>query len=187
MPAADAINLNANTNYKTTVTLYGTWFEEIVDKASGKSENGSGKSVNSSDLNEAAAKARFHGRHREFISHRTLFNMPLVNISLGVDPATGRTSVAKGLIAIGKRAAGIVSIGQFSTGYVSLGQFSAGRVISIGQFSIAPISVGQFGFGAAVVGQMGMAIFGVFQTGIVTHAGIGQSILHLGQLLKNLF
>ena len=103
----------------------------------------------------------------EYKSKTTIFGLPLVHIATGIDPATGKKRVAKGIIAIGDVAVGVlalggVTLGCFSLGGVSLGVFSLGGlalglVLATGGCAVAGI----FAFGGLAIGSIalgGMAI-----------------------------
>jgi predicted Ser/Thr protein kinase len=103
----------------------------------------------------------------EYKSKTTIFGLPLVHIATGIDPATGKKRIAKGIIAIGDVAVGVlavggVTLGCFSLGGVSLGVFSLGGlalglVLATGGCAVAGI----FAFGGLAIGSIalgGMAI-----------------------------
>jgi hypothetical protein len=121
-------------------------------------------------------------KYREFTSHRTMFDRPLISYVSGIDPETLKRPTARGIIAVGPKAIGTIAIGQFAAGSITIGQFCAARFLAVGQFCVAPLSVGQFAIGGAIVAQMGVAVYGIVQSGIVTHNGIGQNLVKLAQL-----
>jgi len=49
----------------------------------------------------------------EFRSKAEIFGLPIIHISNGIDPLTGRFIVARGLIALGDIAIGGIAIGEF--------------------------------------------------------------------------
>lgn len=122
-------------------------------------------------------------KYRQYSSHIMVGEKPLVSITSGISPETGKMAVADGFVAIGQRAKGFVAIGQFASGYVSVGQFVTARVLGIGQFCVAPLGIGQFTLAVAAIGQMGIAGTGIFQSAITFFGGLGQSILDLSQYL----
>ena len=104
----------------------------------------------------------------EYTSHRKVGNWPLVHITLGRSPETGRRKVAKGIIAIGRIAFGVLPIGQLAIGLFPIGQLALGLCFALGQ--------GAFSLGAAL-GQVAVApVFAVGQIA-VAYAAIGQLAL----------
>lgn len=116
----------------------------------------------------------------EFTSHRELLGLPLLHYTRGRCPETGKGVVAKGIVAIGRRAVGLLAIGQLSLGlvavgqlgvgvlfglgqatcgFVAVGQAALGAIVGIGQFATGYVAVAQFGFGNYVLAQMGMGEF----------------------------
>jgi len=115
--------------------------------------------------------------YHEFTSKAKFFDLPLIHYTSGICPETGRRKIAKGIIAVGRKAIGILAIGQFSAGLVAigqisialifalaqaclgtiaLGQFAIGVYFAIGQFALGYIAIGQFAIGYYVLAQMGM-------------------------------
>jgi predicted Ser/Thr protein kinase len=90
----------------------------------------------------------------EYRSKTTLFGWPLVHVATGVDPATGRTRIAKGIIAIGDTPRGVIAFGYVAVGVIAIGIFGYGL------FSISIIAVGAVALGPVAVG-LGLAIGGV--------------------------
>jgi len=116
----------------------------------------------------------------EYRSSRRLFGLPLLHFTRGRSPETGRRVVARGVIAVGRRAIGIVAIGQGAAGVVALGQASAALLVGVGQATIAPIAVGQlalgllFGLGQAAtgwvaIGQLALGEYVLAQIGFGAH------------------
>ncbi len=119
---------------------------------------------------------------REFKSHLKIGTLPLVHITLGVNPETGKRLWAKGLIAVGRKAAGIIAIGQLAIGVISIGQLSIAPLIAIGQLSIAGLfAAGQAGIGTVAIGQaaIGWIAVGQFAAGfyVLGQAGFGKFVL----------
>jgi len=105
--------------------------------------------------------------YHEFKSHKTMFGIPLVHYTYGRNPETGRRTVAKGIIAVGRIACGFIAVGQLSLGLLAIGQLALGIVFGLGQLSS----------GIAALGQMAIAAYlgvGQFVTGYI---GIGQFVL----------
>ncbi len=116
----------------------------------------------------------------EFTSHRRLLGLPLVHLTRGKCPETGRRVTAKGIIAIGRFAIGIIAIGQVAAGVFVLGQVALGLIIGIGQAFTGVVGIGQAGlavlFGAGqfvaahiVVAQFGYGHYVLAQIGFGDH------------------
>ena len=133
----------------------------------------------------------FAGSRRAYagVNYRSkamLFGLPLLHVTSGIDPETGRQRVAKGIIAIGDRAKGVVAfgglaMGGFAVGGVAIGVFAFGGcalglisfgglavalLAALGGGAIAPIAIGG--------GAMGLLAFGGNAVGLhvsdtVTH------------------
>ncbi|HOX59561.1 MAG TPA: protein kinase [Verrucomicrobiota bacterium] len=124
----------------------------------------------------AAALPRMY-RGVDYRSKATLFGLPLLHVADGIDPATGKRRVAKGIIAIGGIAKGVLAIGSvamggFAFGGITLGVFTfgglalgllstgglaVGLIAALGGLAVAPIAlgggaVGYFAFGGAAFG-----------------------------------
>ncbi|MBI3880405.1 MAG: serine/threonine protein kinase [Verrucomicrobia bacterium] len=118
----------------------------------------------------------------EYKSKATCFGLPWIHVCSGVDPATGKRRVAKGIIAIGDTAKGVfafggkafgvvafggVAVGGFACGGVGLGLFSlAGLALALvaayGGVAIAPVALGGLaaGYYAAGGGAFGAHAIG---------------------------
>jgi serine/threonine protein kinase/capsular polysaccharide biosynthesis protein len=124
-----------------------------------------------------AASAPWMYRGVDYRSRMTFFGLPLLHVTSGIDPATGRKRVAKGIIAIGDIAKGVVAfggvaMGGFAFGGMALGVFAFGGcalglvafgglaialIAALGGGAIAPIAlgggaVGYLAFGGEAVG-----------------------------------
>lgn len=84
----------------------------------------------------------------EYRSDFEVAGWPLVHIANGIDPATGRPRVAKGIIAIGN-----VAVGVFALGGVALG------VVGVGGVSIAGLALGGFALGGLAFGGLAAALY----------------------------
>ena len=108
----------------------------------------------------------------EYRSKTTVFGWPLIHIASGIDPATGRKRIAKGIIAIGDLAIGGLafggcSIGIFSIGGMALGVFSFGGMaiallVALGGGAIGGLAVGGGAIGVIAIGG---AAIGYYATG----------------------
>ncbi len=90
----------------------------------------------------------------EYASHATAAGIPLVHITWGKCPETGRRIPAVGVIAMGRRATGVIAIGQMAVGLVAIGQLALGVLFGLGQASTGVLAIGQAALAVAVgVGQ----------------------------------
>jgi hypothetical protein len=104
---------------------------------------------------------------REFTSHWRLGVLPLVHITMGINPETGKRLWAKGVIAIGRKAVGIIAIGQVAAGIIAIGQLSVAIVFALGQLSIAGIfSAGQAAISLIAIGQLAIGYYALGQIGV---------------------
>jgi predicted Ser/Thr protein kinase len=114
----------------------------------------------------------------EYKSKTKLFGLPLVHVAHGVDPTSGRTRVARGIVAIGARARGILAfggdvIGVFAFGGVAIGIFALGG-FGIGLCTLSGVSIGLlFASGGMAVG--GRALGGL-AVGYYALGGMGFGI-----------
>lgn len=89
----------------------------------------------------------------EYVSRARVGGLPLVHITWGVSPETGRRVTATGVVAIGRRAMGVVAIGQMAVGMVAIGQLAIGVLFGLGQATTGAVALGQVACGAvAAVG-----------------------------------
>jgi serine/threonine protein kinase len=89
----------------------------------------------------------------DYRSAATLFGWPLLHVTSGLDPQTGRARVARGIIAIGGVAQGLVAFGGIAMGGVAFGGLSFGVVAWGG------CALGMLTFGGLAIGLL-MAIGG---------------------------
>ena len=100
----------------------------------------------------------------EYRSAAAIGSWPLIHICAGMDPATMRPRVAKGIIAVGNMAIGAVAIGGLACGLVTLGGASIGLVFALGGAALGlGVSVGGFAVGAVAIG--GAAVGFVYAIG----------------------
>ncbi len=81
----------------------------------------------------------------DYRSDATLFGLPFIHITSGVDPETGKVRVSKGIIAIGGRAQGVLAIGGFATGVIAFGGGA------IGLLAFGGLAIGLFSFGGLAI------------------------------------
>jgi tRNA A-37 threonylcarbamoyl transferase component Bud32 len=77
----------------------------------------------------------------DYRSKATLWGLPLLHVTSGIDPQTGRVRVAKGIIAIGDRAKGVVAFGGLAMGGFAFGGMAIG-VFAFGGGALGLVSVG---------------------------------------------
>lgn len=98
----------------------------------------------------------------DYQSRRRVFGWPLLHVTRGVDPATGRRRVARGVIAVGDRACGVVAFGGIATGVFAFG------AVGIGVFAF-----GGFALGLCAYAGFGLAALLAFAGGAVAPVAIG--------------
>lgn len=123
----------------------------------------------------------------EYKSSKTVFGMPLVHIvkakrrsyirGVGDDRNRYmRMPVAKGFIAIGRRAKGVIAIGCFSCGLISIGNLSVG-LISITNIGLGLLTIGNIALGLLMaIGNLATGIFAVGNAAIA-YAALGNGAL----------
>lgn len=94
----------------------------------------------------------------EYRSRQHVFGLPLIHVTWGVDPFTGRARVARGVVAVGPIALGVVAIGPIAVGILAAGQLAAGIIFSVGQIAAAFWALGQVAIGGAwALGEIAFA------------------------------
>ena len=95
------------------------------------------------------------GRHMRGVRKRAGFeivNLPLYDIAVGPDPASGEVrGHAKGIVAIGDIATGVLALGGFARGLVAMGGLAVG-VVALGGLSIGGLAMGGAAVGALAIG-----------------------------------
>lgn len=86
------------------------------------------------------------GRGYEYRSEIELFGLPLIHITRGVDPNTGRRRVSRGIIAIGEVAIGLIAVGGFALGGIAIGGMGIG-LLAIGGLALGVMAFGALSFG----------------------------------------
>jgi hypothetical protein len=120
----------------------------------------------------------------EYRSELEVLGWPLVHVTKGYDPLTGKPRVSKGVIAIGEIAFGAIAVGGFALGGLAIGGMGVG-VIALGGLAIGVLSVGGIALGAlAAVG--GVAYSLMYAVGGLAHAqyvispfGVDQEVFDL--------
>jgi len=98
----------------------------------------------------------------EYKSKRMLFGMPLLHVTSGIDPTTGRRRVARGFFAFGEIAIGVFAFGGYARGLVACGGMAIG-CLSFGGLSLGLISVG--GLALALLFALGGGSVGLMSSG----------------------
>ncbi len=120
----------------------------------------------------------------EYRSGIEILGWPLIHVAQGVDPATGRPRVAKGIIAIGNIAIGLVAVGGFALGGFVIGGMGLGLFvfggIAAGIVALGGLSVGLY---LAVGGLAISALYAVGALAVAPHAigalGVDPQFLHI--------
>jgi hypothetical protein len=95
----------------------------------------------------------------EYRSAAAIGDWPLLHICAGVDPATMRPRVAKGVIAIGNIAVGVVAIAGISLGLVTVGGLSVGLLLALGGAAFGlGVSIGGFAVGSIAIGGVAVGL-----------------------------
>jgi predicted Ser/Thr protein kinase len=102
--------------------------------------------------NDSPASAR----GRDYRTRQTLFGLPLVHVVWGIDPATGRPRVAKGILAVGPAAFGVIAVGFSAWGLFPCG-LVAGGIGPVGLFAVGFWTVGLVAAGVQAVGLCALA------------------------------
>lgn len=113
----------------------------------------------------------------EYTSHGRWGSLPLLHVTLGKDPATGRRKTAYGVVGIGAISIGIFSVGMLAIGVVALGWVSVGLLFAFGQASLAINAVGQLAVGIQLaIGQIAVGYVAIGQIAVGYYA-LGQVAL----------
>jgi len=97
-------------------------------------------------------------RGRDYRTRQTLFGLPLVHVAWGIDPATGRPRVAKGIVACGPAAFGVIAVGFSAWGLFPCGLI-AGGFWPVGLFAVGFAAVGLAAAGFQAVGLLVVAFW----------------------------
>jgi len=89
----------------------------------------------------------------EWKTRAQLGSWPLVHVAMGVDAATMRPKIARGVIAIGNIAVGGIAIAGLSLGLVSVGGLAVGLLAALGGAALGVgVSFGGFAVGSVAIG-----------------------------------
>jgi hypothetical protein len=90
----------------------------------------------------------------EYRSKFELFGWPLIHITRGYNPMTGKQRVSKGVVAIGEIAVGGLAFGGLAIGGIAFGGMGIG-VIALGGLAVGGFAAGGIAFGLeAAVGSL---------------------------------
>jgi hypothetical protein len=104
----------------------------------------------------------------EYRSEMEILGWPLVHITKGYDPNTGKLLVSKGVIAIGEIAIGALAVGGFALGGLAVGGMAVGA-IALGGLAIGVLSAGGIALGGfAAAGAVSYSL--VYAIGVFAHA-----------------
>lgn len=118
----------------------------------------------------------------EYRSEVEIFGWPLIHITRGYDPQSGKRYVSKGLIAIGEISIGLVAIGGFALGAVAIGGMGIG-LIAIGGLAAGLIAFGGLAFGISVaIGAIAFSF--MYAVGVLAHA---QYVINLFRVDREIF
>lgn len=141
----------------------------------------------------------------EYRSAATLLGWPLVHVTRGLDPATGRPRVAKGIVAIGDAGAvgvialaggyavgGLAMAGGCGVGIVGIGGLGAGLLLGIGGLALGGIAIGGGAIGLIALGggALGYYAYGGSAYGMHTassNSSDPQALALFDPWAKNLF
>lgn len=94
----------------------------------------------------------------EYRSELEFFGWPLVHVTKGYDPLTGKPRVSRGVVAIGEIAIGGLAVGGFALGGIAVGGMGVG-VIALGGLAIGGLAAGGIALGvAAAVGGVAYSL-----------------------------
>jgi hypothetical protein len=94
----------------------------------------------------------------EYRTKLELLGWPLVHITRGYNPLTGKRRVSKGIIAIGEIAIGGLAFGGLAIGGIAFGGMGVG-VIALGGLGVGGFAAGGIAFGlAAAVGSLAYSL-----------------------------
>ena len=120
----------------------------------------------------------------EYRTKLELFGWPLVHITRGYNPLTGKQRVSKGVIAIGEFAIGDLAFGGLAVGGIAVGGMGVG-VIALGGLAVGAFAAGASAFGlAAAVG--GLAYSLSYAIGVLAYAPHTVSLMNVNPELMNL-
>jgi hypothetical protein len=125
-------------------------------------------------------KSYVYSSRRSFVEYSSYAHWgvwPLVHITMGRDPATGRRKTAFGILAIGRVAVGVIPVGLLALGLFPIGWIAVGLAGALGQVAVGAIALGQLAVGLYfAIGQLAVGYIAVGQVAIGFYA-LGQIAL----------
>ena len=85
----------------------------------------------------------------EYRSRATLFGLPWLHCAFGPDASTGRPRTARGIVAIGDRAAGVIALGGMAGGVFAFGGLAVG-LFAFGGLAVGLLALGGFALALAL-------------------------------------
>ena len=122
------------------------------------------------ELREIRKLLRYQGPY-EYVSKTRLFGLPLVHVNLS--RLSGKTCVAKGIIAVGDVALGVVSIGGLAVGLFSLGGISLGLLLAFGGLALGALAIGGVSLGIMAVGGAAIGVYALGGAAIASEFATG--------------
>ncbi len=101
-------------------------------------------------------------RNLDYRSRLTCFGLPLLHVTSGPDPLTGREREARGIVAIGGKATGVIAFGGRATGVVAIGGLALG-LVAFGGVAVGGVAWG--GVSLAVLAALGGLALGFVALG----------------------
>lgn len=170
--------------------------DDINDKFDNLTNKVEGLEEENRQLKAEMQNTRRYGRRYkpfyEYKSPDTYMGLPLIHITQGINPKTGKANIAKGIIAIGDVAIGVVSIGGVSFGVLSIGGVSVGVLGALGGFSlcgclaVGAAAIGGIAIGAIAIGYyaMGALAIGIYASGATTYGSHMNFLDWINELVK---
>ena len=124
--------------------------------------------------------------YAEFKSKATFLGLPLLHYTSGLCPETGRHTVARGVVAVGRLACGVLAVGHASFGLIAVGQLAVGLLFGLGQAATGLAAIGQaalgvvFGLGQLATGSIAIGQF-AFGRLVLAQKGVGAHVWCMGR------
>lgn len=115
--------------------------------------------------------------HYEYRTRRTLWGLPLLHITSGIDPQTLRHRTARGIVAVSSgKAVGCIAIGSYAYGLFAFGAMAVGvfafgglgfGVVTFAGFATAlGLAIGGFALAPVVFGGYAIGLYGIAPAGL---------------------
>jgi len=117
------------------------------------------------------------GAFVEYTARFSFGSWPLIHMTFGRHPETGRRKWARGIISMGRFAVGVFPVGQVAVGIFPVGQAAFGLVFALGQAAFAYAAIGQLAVAwYLAIGQLAVAQNAIGQLAVGNYC-IGQAAL----------